>query len=185
MNLYKDGQFVEQYKAKRELDQLSSFLKKHAEPAADTPPPPSLAVAKPTVNTPILNPSGTVSTLDDKTFQATLNKGPAFVKFYAPWCGHCKKLAPTWKNLAKHLQNKLTIAEVNCEDHGALCKSQGIQGYPTLIYYTEGVKTEYNGGRKLDLLKSFAEKASAAYVASLPIPNPDLMCLQCHPSHTT
>jgi thioredoxin domain-containing protein 5 len=60
------------------------------------------------------------------------------------------------------MQGKVTIAEVNCEEHDALCKSQDVKGYPTLAYYSEGgVKSEYSGGRKLDQLKAFAEKASA------------------------
>jgi thiol-disulfide isomerase/thioredoxin len=45
------------------------------------------------------------------------SKEPWFVKFYAPWCGHCKHLAPVWDKMAKQLQNKVNIAEVNCEDN--------------------------------------------------------------------
>jgi thioredoxin domain-containing protein 5 len=59
------------------------------------------------------------------------------------------------------MQNKLDIAEVNCEDNAALCKSQDIQGYPTLVYYTTLSKTVYTGGRKFEQLKAFTEKASA------------------------
>jgi thioredoxin domain-containing protein 5 len=86
-----------------------------------------------------------------------------FVKFFAPWCGHCKKLAPSWKQLARHMQSKLTIAEVNCDEHGALCKTHNIQAYPTLLYFpAEGQSIEYTGGRKIDQLKIFAENATAA-----------------------
>lgn len=58
------------------------------------------------------------------------------------------------------MQNKLNIAEVNCEDHAALCKTQDITGFPMLIYYSNGAKSEYTGSRKLDKLKEFTEKAS-------------------------
>ena len=44
------------------------------------------------------------------------SKEPWFVKFYAPWCGHCKKLEPVWADMAKQLKGKVNVAEVNCED---------------------------------------------------------------------
>lgn len=62
----------------------------------------------------------------------------------------------------------MTVAEVNCEDHQGLCQSHNIQGYPTLVWFDKGkketdmVRHEYNGGRKLEQLRAFVEKASAA-----------------------
>jgi thioredoxin domain-containing protein 5 len=183
--MFEDGKQVDQFRGARDLPALKTFMKRHikvapesepepkpkadAEPAPEAPPakiaPPTQA-PKPRVNT-----DGQVISLDADTFTKTLAKGPAFVKFFAPWCGHCKKLAPTWKQLARHMQDKVTIAEVNCDDHSALCKAQGIQGYPTLVWYAAGDapsgKSEYNGGRKLDALKAFAEKAAAAGVQDL------------------
>ena len=80
-------------------------------------------------------------------------------------CGHCKKLAPTWTQIASHFRNKLNIAEVNCEAHKSICKSQDVQGYPSLFLYTGGKddihKTEYVGGRKFDQIRQFAESAIA------------------------
>ena len=76
-------------------------------------------------------------------------------------CGHCKKLAPTWKQLARHMQNKLNVAEVNCDAHAALCKAQDVPGFPMLVYYANGAKSEYTGGRKFDPLKAFTERASS------------------------
>lgn len=158
--MFEDGKNVEQFKGSRELDNLKAFMKRFVK--EETVPPATPATPKESPK-PILNLDGEVLALTADTFSSTLAKGPAFVKFFAPWCGHCKKLAPIWKQLARHMQNKVTIAEVNCDDHSALCKAQGVQGYPTLAWFNQGEeKSEYSGGRKLDQLKAFAEKASAA-----------------------
>lgn len=154
LTMYKDGHAVEKYNGNRKLDNLEAFIGRHVEQAT---------LAEPGVARAIINTEGEVLDLTSESFSHNLAKGPMFVKFFAPWCGHCKKLAPIWKQLGRHMQNKLTIGQVNCDDHGALCKSHGVQGYPTLIYLSEGgLRSEYNGGRKLEQLKSFAEKASSA-----------------------
>lgn len=77
-------------------------------------------------------------------------------------CGHCKKLAPIWTQLAAEMRGKLNIAEVDCEQNSGLCRSQGIAGYPMLYYYGQRGhgKTEYTGNRKLEMLKAFSEKIS-------------------------
>ena len=87
-------------------------------------------------------------------------------------CGHCKKLAPIWTELARHMKDKLTIAEVNCEEHGALCRTQDVTGYPMLYYYSgnkKDSKTEYTGGRKIDQLKTFAEKLTGPCVYQITV----------------
>ena len=65
------------------------------------------------------------------------------------------------------MQHKLNIAEVNCEAHSALCKKEGVTGYPMLFYYggKNAGKTEYTGGRKIEQLKAFAEKVSGPCVS--------------------
>jgi len=143
---------LEEYNGNRGLEDLKNFIKRHVKdnPIVEVEEPPL----------PKLNVEGQVlSILDQATFFSTLEKGPAFVKFFAPWCGHCKRLAPTWVQLAAHMKNKLTVAEVDCEAHGSLCAFQRLQGYPTLIYFASGVRSEYTAGRKLDQLRTFAETA--------------------------
>ena len=55
--------------------------------------------------------------LTSATFASHVAKGNHFVKFFAPWCGHCKKLAPIWQNLANNLKgnSQVSIAKVSTD----------------------------------------------------------------------
>ncbi|KAF8185117.1 protein disulfide isomerase [Pholiota molesta] len=180
--MFEDGKIVDKFKGPRDLDDLKTFMKRYVKDAP-LPDPTSVAAPATTAAKPIppiqppkhtLNPTGEVLALTGDTFSSTLANGPAFVKFFAPWCGHCKKLAPTWKQFAQHMKGKVTVAEVNCDDNSSLCKAQGIEGYPTLVWFGQGNsengRSEYNSGRKLDQLIAFAEKASASGVEVLSKP---------------
>lgn len=159
MNLYRDGEFVEQFKGARDMEKLTAYL----DSRADVPEVQEHVVDEVNLET-AANAQGTVLSLTPSNFESVVAQGPTFIKFFAPWCGHCKKLAPLWVQLASHMKGRLTIAEIDCEAHGSLCKAQGVQGYPTLAFFNGGSgshKTEYNGGRKLEQLKNFAEKAVA------------------------
>merc|ERR1712129_613299 len=109
----------------------------------------------------------TLSELKDfvNTEEAETKSGVAFVKFFAPWCGHCKRMAPTWEELAKKFQDNsgVVIGHVDCTAadniNRPLCDAQGVNGFPTLQIYKDGVKAEeYNGKRELAELAKFVEK---------------------------
>merc|ERR1711990_801850 len=85
------------------------------------------------------------------------------VKYYAPWCGHCKKLAPIWEDLAKHYKdnNDLVIAKFDATANEA--EGVEVRGYPTLIFYPKDNKAgvSYEGDRDLEAFKKYlSENAS-------------------------
>lgn len=169
--MYEDGKKIDQFESPRDLENLKEFIKKHVTRKYDTEATHFTTTSHAKPAKPSLNLQGEVLPLSSENFSQTLSKGPAFVKFFAPWCGHCKKLAPIWKQLAKHMQGKVTISEVDCVEQPGLCKAQDIQGYPTLVWFSqEGTecRSEYLGGRKLEQLRAFVEKASAAYALFFP-----------------
>ncbi|XP_053381906.1 thioredoxin domain-containing protein 5-like [Mercenaria mercenaria] len=102
--------------------------------------------------------------LSDETFESHVATGHHFIKFFAPWCGHCQRLAPTWEQLARETKDneKVKIAKVDCTKQRNTCTKFGIRGYPTLIWFTNGEKSEdYRGQRSLDELSKFVTKMSS------------------------
>merc|ERR1711892_536738 len=100
--------------------------------------------------------------LDSSNFEQTLKNGYTFVKFYAPWCGHCQEMAPDWNDLPNHFFENpiagvdLTIAEVDCVDAPMTCIDEGVDGYPAIKLYKDGnVVTDYFFARSLDRMKRF------------------------------
>ncbi|KAL2316424.1 putative protein disulfide-isomerase C1F5.02 [Schizosaccharomyces pombe] len=82
------------------------------------------------------------------------------VKFYAPWCGHCKALAPEYESAADELEKDgISLVEVDCTEEGDLCSEYSIRGYPTLNVFKNGKQiSQYSGPRKHDALVKYMRK---------------------------
>ncbi|KAG0590603.1 hypothetical protein M758_1G102300 [Ceratodon purpureus] len=101
-----------------------------------------------------------VTVLTASNFEDYVGKDKgALVEFYAPWCGHCKRLAPEYEKLGEALkgQKGVLIAKVDCDDHKSVCSKFGIQGFPTIKWFPKGSlePKDYSGGRTTDALLEF------------------------------
>ncbi|XP_070702014.1 protein disulfide isomerase family A, member 8 [Pempheris klunzingeri] len=81
------------------------------------------------------------------------------VKFYAPWCGHCKKLAPEFEKAATRLKGTVQLAKVDCTAYSDTCARFGVSGYPTLKIFRYGRDSApYDGPRTADGIYHYMKK---------------------------
>jgi len=105
-------------------------------------------------------PSAVVE-LTESNFEETVLKSDDawLVEFFAPWCGHCKNLAPHWEKAAKELDGKVKLGAVDATVHGSLAGKYGVKGYPTIKVWKSGPKSDpvdYEGGRTSDTIVKYA-----------------------------
>lgn len=149
-----DGKKIEKYSGGRSIDDLKAYVEQKA--GIET---------KKSVEENVIGhePEAGVLQLNGQNFEHGIEKGTTLVKFYAPWCGHCKRMAPTWDELAEKFigNTRVKIAKVDCTlpESKELCSQQEVDGFPTIYIYKNGKKViEYNGNRSLNDLFEFVSK---------------------------
>lgn len=112
-------------------------------------------------------PHEAVLTLTNANFAKAIDD-PAnpkwLLKFYAPWCGHCKRLAPILDQVAPEIAGKMAIGKVDCTQEKKLCNQHNVKSYPTLKFSLDGHIFDYPGGRKEGDIIAFANKINRPHV---------------------
>jgi len=85
------------------------------------------------------------------------SKDIVLVEYYAPWCGHCKNLAPTYEKLAMAYKDahNVVIAKI---DATANTVRDDIQGYPTIMAFSKGNEEKYTGAHDVESLTAFVDR---------------------------
>jgi len=102
--------------------------------------------------------------LGDNNFKdGVANKEIMLVEFFAPWCGHCKRLAPEYETAASSLKYNdppVSLAKVDCTEAGKeICSKYGVSGYPTLKIFRNGeMASDYDGPRDAPGIINYMKK---------------------------
>jgi len=107
-----------------------------------------------------------VIVLDDSNYKEAIGKFEfALVEFYAPWCGHCKQLAPEYEKAAKKLKNTspaVPLIKVDATIAVNIAAELGVEGYPTMKWYSNGIYEEFDGRKAKEIVNKVTKKTGPA-----------------------
>lgn len=106
--------------------------------------------------------------LTDANFQKKVldSDEPWLVEFFAPWCGHCQRLAPEWAKAASELKGKVKLGALDATVHPSVASDYDVKGYPTIKFFPAGKKRSsdaenYEGGRTASDIVAWATDKAA------------------------
>ena len=104
--------------------------------------------------------------LTPSSFESKVLGDDAFwmVEFFAPWCGHCKQLAPEWAKAASELAPRgVKLGAVDCTAHESLCGKYDVKGFPTILAFgrDKSQPQPYAGPRNAEGIVSYAAGRAA------------------------
>lgn len=115
---------------------------------------------------------GPVKVVVAKQFDEILFGGKnVMMEFYAPWCGHCKKLEPVWNDLGTAFagNDKVVVAKMDATANDVPDSRFDVRGFPTLVFISEsGEINKYDGGRTIEDLTKFVQEKTGAEPAAAP-----------------
>jgi len=109
--------------------------------------------------------------LTDSNFDSLIQKGDWLLEFYAPWCGHCKQLAPTYDQVSVLLEGKTNVATIDVTSNPLLVKRFEVRSMPTIFFYKDGKLIDYDGERSAQDFVHFVKQGYSSK-SSKPLPGP-------------
>lgn len=125
----------------------------------------------------LVHASNVLDLTKTEVYDATVGKSAGvLVEYFAPWCGHCKRLAPEYEKLAdafEKKQDRVRIAKVDADANKELGRRAGIRGFPTIKWYAANSDepVDYTGARTAEALAQFVTEQSGVR-SRMPAPEP-------------
>jgi protein disulfide-isomerase len=91
------------------------------------------------------------------------SKTPWIIKYFSPYCPHCRSMKGAWLDMAKKLKGEINVGEVNCDKESDLCKTAKVSQIPGIFFYYGSSRTQYESlTRTADDMEAFARAALQA-----------------------
>lgn len=121
------------------------------------------------LNRKVKKPISAVTDLTDANFEqiALSPEKAVMVKFYAPWCGHCKSMAPKYDKLASIFSGEkdVVVAKLDATEYPELAQRYEVTGYPTVKFFPFGstVPVSYDGPREVEPMLSYLNEQASTF----------------------
>jgi len=107
----------------------------------------------------LLDGKGHVAKLTRESFTTFIGRNPrSMVEFYAPWCPHCKKMAPDFEKCADKFKGRAGFGAVDGTEEEQLSRVFKVRGYPTLKWFVRSRPFEYEGPRTEEHITKWVEE---------------------------
>ncbi|KAM4705439.1 protein disulfide-isomerase TMX3 isoform 2-T2 [Rhinophrynus dorsalis] len=119
------------------------------------------------ISTPV---SALVEDLDD-SFKENRQDDIWLVDFYAPWCGHCKKLEPVWNEVGIEMRTSgspVRVGKMDATVHSSIASEFGVRGFPTIKLLKGDMAYNYRGPRTKEDIVEFANRVAGPLIRQLP-----------------
>ncbi|XP_076186170.1 protein disulfide-isomerase TMX3 isoform X1 [Aptenodytes patagonicus] len=107
----------------------------------------------------------------DESFKENRKDDIWLVDFYAPWCGHCKKLEPVWNEVGiemKNMGSPVKVGKMDATSFSSIASEFGVRGYPTIKLLKGDLAYNYRGPRTKDDIIEFANRVAGPLIRALP-----------------
>uniref|UniRef100_A0A8C4TVY3 Protein disulfide-isomerase TMX3 n=1 Tax=Falco tinnunculus TaxID=100819 RepID=A0A8C4TVY3_FALTI len=107
----------------------------------------------------------------DEAFKENRKDDIWLVDFYAPWCGHCKKLEPVWNEVGiemKNMGSPVKVGKMDATSFSSIASEFGVRGYPTIKLLKGDLAYNYRGPRTKDDIIEFANRVAGPLIRPLP-----------------